>query len=185
MKSREIESKNNQACGQWSCQKQTDRTPEPSPEQRRHDYGQRGHARTASQNDRFNDVIRKQLKRPIEKKGKSRFLPTGRNRDRQSQGEKSRYPEADIRKKSQDECKNRPKNCIRNPHHIEPGCHGYCERGIHLELHKQKSAQTRSCLINRKRTRYCMRFPYYPEKSITQLLSLQQHEHHENDDDCK
>src|SRR6516162_5416343 len=30
-----------------------------------------------------------------------------------------------------------------------------------------------------------MPFPYYSEKSIAQVLSLQEHEHHENDDHCK
>src|SRR5215471_17439555 len=185
MKSWKIESKDNQAGGQWSCQKQTDRTPEPSPEERRYDNRQRGHPRTASQHDRLNDVIRKQLKRYIEENRKRRLLPTGRNRNRQSQREKSRYPDANIGQKSQDKRKNCPKNRIRNYDQIEPNPHGDCEPGVHLELHEQKSAQTRSCLINRKSTRYHVRFSYYPEKAITQALSFQQHEHHENDNDCK
>src|SRR6266478_1216876 len=68
MKSREIESKNNKTCGQWCCQKQTDWAPEPSPEESRYDNSQGGDARTASQNDRLDDVICKQLKQSVEQK---------------------------------------------------------------------------------------------------------------------
>jgi hypothetical protein len=54
-----------------------------------------------------------------------------------------------------------------------------------LELHKQKSAQTRACLVNRESARYYMRFPYYSEESITQMLSLQQNKYDEHDNHRK
>ena len=162
---------------------QPDRAPDPGPEDRGDNYGNRRQARAVAVDERLDRLPHDQFGDSVEHRRPDRHRPAGLDGRRQHYRQRGGDPRSDIGNEAQQRAENAPQQRVGNADEIKADADDHAKAGIEAELGQEIAAEPPPGLVHRHGGAVQIARAEQPDGAVAQILLLQQGEyrHHQND----
>ncbi len=174
---------NGDAYRQGCSEQQTDRAPNPNPEQGGNQQRERRHAGALAEDDRFDEVGEQQIQREIQRERLQRLGPAGKH----CKGEQRRHDRgqhrADEGHEAQRGSQSSPQSRVRHADPIQPSRRNQSERHIEQHLRADEATHALRRLVHQARGHRHVRCADQTDETISQILALAEHERDQHEHD--
>ena len=171
-----------QAHGHRRGQQQSDRPPEPGPEDRRGHHRHGRDARAAAVEHRLHHVVAEQFEHDEEADDAQGTSPALEHRDGEENGHRSTQPRADVGQEAQHRAEQPPQQRVGQAHDPEEEAHGHAVAHIDDQLHEQVAADPATNLIEGLGGHGHAAQTDDADEPVAHFAALEQHEYDQDED---
>src|SRR5579871_2367145 len=179
---RDVAAQHHNANGEWRRQDETGGPPQNSPKDSRHQQRQRRDPRVRAVKPRLDEVANDQFEASKQQEHQQGRQPAVKSRQSKCDGQQGGNHRAYIRHNTQERGDDSPERRIGHSNEVQSESEQNSKSGVDQNLHQQVSAHTLRRIVERLRQHVDLPDPNQPEKTMTQIESLDQHEDRENED---